>query len=172
MFSFATVSCPSYSPASSSRIGATTRHGPHHGAQKSTTTGVSDFNTFCSKSASVTVIGLAMIMDSFYVSTREPRVSTTLIPGGVSLLYSYCAVCQAILPLNTTYAILAVTAHSSLWSIVLRQCYERARLGVTVVPLRDSGASRSYATIRRESLWISPPGSTANFRPAPTVLSG
>src|SRR5258708_39998322 len=36
----ATVNLPSYSPASSSSAGAIMRHGPHHSAQKSTTTGI------------------------------------------------------------------------------------------------------------------------------------
>src|SRR4051794_30512540 len=38
----------------SARIGATWRHGPHHSAQKSTRTGLSDLRTSASKSASVT----------------------------------------------------------------------------------------------------------------------
>src|SRR5260221_160313 len=40
MLTLATVSLPSYSLASSSSEGAIMRHGPHHSAQKSTTTGV------------------------------------------------------------------------------------------------------------------------------------
>src|SRR4029077_8190953 len=43
-----------YSPASSSTIGAMARQGPHHAAQKSINTGLSDFNTSESKLASVT----------------------------------------------------------------------------------------------------------------------
>src|SRR5215471_5541735 len=43
-----------YSAASSSTIGAIARQGPHHVAQKSTRTGLSDFNTSWSKFASVT----------------------------------------------------------------------------------------------------------------------
>ncbi len=43
---------PSYSEASSSTIGDIFRHGPHHSAQKSTTTRESDANTSC-KSLSV-----------------------------------------------------------------------------------------------------------------------
>src|SRR6202035_2349900 len=49
-----TVILPSYSWASSSTIGAMARHGPHHAAQKSINTGLSDFNTSESKLASVT----------------------------------------------------------------------------------------------------------------------
>ena len=44
----------SCSAASCSRTGSTARHGPHHGAQKSTTTGPSPWSTSCSKLASVT----------------------------------------------------------------------------------------------------------------------
>ncbi len=41
--------------ATASRIGANWRHGPHQGAQKSTSTGFWDSNTVCWKAASVTV---------------------------------------------------------------------------------------------------------------------
>ncbi len=40
---------PSYSAASSSSTGAIILQGPHHSAQKSTTTGVVDFKTSCGK---------------------------------------------------------------------------------------------------------------------------
>src|SRR5262249_28829452 len=42
-------------PAISSSAGAIMRHGPHHSAQKSTTTGSADFNTSDSKLASDTL---------------------------------------------------------------------------------------------------------------------
>src|SRR5579859_1524485 len=45
---------PWYSVASSSTMGAIARQGPHHVAQKSTRTGLSDFKTSWSKFASVT----------------------------------------------------------------------------------------------------------------------
>src|ERR1700722_12351839 len=48
------VTLPLYSPASSSTIGAIARQGPHQAAQKSSNTGLSDFNTSESKFASVT----------------------------------------------------------------------------------------------------------------------
>src|SRR5215207_7700851 len=50
------LTAPSRSATAASRIGVSWRHGPHHGAQKSTTTGVSrDASTTCSlKSASET----------------------------------------------------------------------------------------------------------------------
>src|SRR4051812_6942465 len=49
-----TMRTSSRSLAISSRTGATTRHGPHHGAQKSTRTGVSDSSTSAWKVVSVT----------------------------------------------------------------------------------------------------------------------
>ena len=49
-----TNSSSSVSPASSSSALVTALHGPHHGAQKSTTTGRSARRTSCSKLASVT----------------------------------------------------------------------------------------------------------------------
>src|SRR5918993_5939188 len=45
---------PSSSPASPSSTGATARHGPHHGAQKSTSTAPVASRTSCLKLASVT----------------------------------------------------------------------------------------------------------------------
>src|SRR3954471_4054094 len=53
MSSLANLTRPSCAAASSVRIGSTARHGPHHGAQKSTTTGFADCRTSCSKVASV-----------------------------------------------------------------------------------------------------------------------
>src|SRR3954454_12284243 len=53
-FIFTNVILSPCSVASSSRIGATWRHGPHHSAQKSTRTGLSGLSTVASKSASVT----------------------------------------------------------------------------------------------------------------------
>src|SRR4030067_434569 len=44
-----TSSRPVYSLASFSRVGATIRHGPHQGAQKSTITGIGDFRTVSPK---------------------------------------------------------------------------------------------------------------------------
>src|SRR5215217_3002272 len=92
VLSLAIVSLPSYSPASSSRIGATARHGPHQGAQKSTTTGTSDCSTFCSNSLSVTVIGLAMKRASLRSIVIEHVYHGRIPTGGILvLLYSYLA---------------------------------------------------------------------------------
>src|SRR4029077_11222502 len=49
-----TLTLPWYSLASSSTMGAIARHGPHQVAQKSISTGLSDFNTSASKFASAT----------------------------------------------------------------------------------------------------------------------
>src|SRR3954463_11529994 len=53
-----TIFRSSRSDAISSRIGATTRHGPHHGAQKSTSTGWSLSRTSAWKFVSVTSLML------------------------------------------------------------------------------------------------------------------
>src|SRR5688572_20648925 len=53
MFSLTTRSLSLYSVAIVSRIGAIILHGPHHSAQKSSSTGCDDFTTSCSKAASV-----------------------------------------------------------------------------------------------------------------------
>src|SRR4051794_7912209 len=55
MLIFTTVSSSCSAPISAS-TGATWRHGPHQGAQKSTSTGLSDFSTSASNVASVTAL--------------------------------------------------------------------------------------------------------------------
>ena len=60
VLSFTTFSVSERSPAISSTIGATMRHGPHHGAQKSTSTGRSDSMTSAWKLMSVTSVTSAM----------------------------------------------------------------------------------------------------------------
>src|SRR5262245_29672558 len=55
MLSLTILTLPSSSLAISSSAGAICRHGPHHSAQKSTTTGVDDFKTSASKESSETV---------------------------------------------------------------------------------------------------------------------
>src|SRR5205823_13973604 len=54
MFILVTLTLPLYVLASSSTMGAMALQGPHQGAQKSISTGASDFSTSCSKLASVT----------------------------------------------------------------------------------------------------------------------
>src|SRR4051812_29421618 len=62
MLSLTTLSLSACSPAISSRTGATWRHGPHHSAQKSTSTGRSACRTSEVKLWSVTALVLAPIM--------------------------------------------------------------------------------------------------------------
>src|ERR1700674_1470663 len=50
---FTTLSLPCSSPAPSSTMGEITRQGPHHSAQKSTSTGSADFSTSASKDESL-----------------------------------------------------------------------------------------------------------------------
>src|ERR1700754_1757986 len=57
MLILAIVTLPFSSPASSSSAGAIIRQGPHHSAQKSTTTGVLEFSTSAWKEASETLMG-------------------------------------------------------------------------------------------------------------------
>src|SRR3954467_14317617 len=59
MLSFAIVSLSRCSAAISSSTGATILHGPHHSAQKSTSTGLSLPRTSLANEASVTVLVLA-----------------------------------------------------------------------------------------------------------------
>src|SRR5580765_2327285 len=53
--SLPTVTLPAYSVASASTVGPRRLHGPHHSAQKSTSTGGADFSTLSSKFPSVKV---------------------------------------------------------------------------------------------------------------------
>src|SRR5688572_7386118 len=63
--SLVTFSFPSYSPAISSTIGAIDRHGPHHGAQKSTSTGTLLWITSTSKLLSPTSVIFPTMVVSF-----------------------------------------------------------------------------------------------------------
>src|ERR1051326_210614 len=56
MSTFTTFTLSPSSLAISSSTGATRRHGPHHSAQKSTRTGVSDCRTSVAKVSSVTAL--------------------------------------------------------------------------------------------------------------------
>src|ERR1019366_4349085 len=81
------VTLPLYSPASSSTIGAIARQGPHQAAQKSISTGLSDFNTSESKLASVTstVAVLAIHPPEFSVHFPVPPKVDRLAPVGRNL---------------------------------------------------------------------------------------
>src|SRR5262245_41522019 len=76
MLIFAIFSLPSYSFANSSRIGAIILQGPHHSAQKSTSTGTAE----CVTSA-----------------PKFPSVNMTIFAAGIKLL-SETALCKAITP--------------------------------------------------------------------------
>ena len=56
-FSLANLTRPAISAASSSSTGAINRHGPHHGAQRSRSTGTGERSTSAANVASVTVTG-------------------------------------------------------------------------------------------------------------------
>src|SRR5215217_1031327 len=71
MFSLAIVSLSPCSAAISSRTGATILQGPHHSAQKSTSTGLSLPSTSLAKLASVTVLVLPAMSFSLSVGAVE-----------------------------------------------------------------------------------------------------
>src|SRR5436190_2724475 len=60
-FTLTTFARPAYFCAICSTTGAIERHGPHHGAQKSTSTGTLLLTTSRSKVASVTTSGLVLV---------------------------------------------------------------------------------------------------------------
>src|SRR6266478_8717627 len=66
--SLPTLALPAYSDAMVSMVGPIWRHGPHHSAQKSTSTGSGDLSTSLSKAASVkvNVLLLAIFNPHFY----------------------------------------------------------------------------------------------------------
>src|ERR1044071_7071906 len=70
MLTFAIFNLPSSSVANSSRIGAIALQGPHHGAQKSTSTGVVDALTVLLKDS---VVRLTILSDMVIeqVETRD-----------------------------------------------------------------------------------------------------
>src|SRR5215218_3395723 len=65
----------------SSRIGATMRHGPHHGAQKSTSTGVSASRTSAWKLVSVTSLMLPAMSAVAPVAGGRKVASESIVPG-------------------------------------------------------------------------------------------
>src|SRR5206468_5700839 len=71
--SLPTLTRPLYSAAMESTVGASARHGAHHAAQKSTSTGVVDFTTSDSKLESVisTVFSPMSPPKKFYSSREE-----------------------------------------------------------------------------------------------------
>src|SRR6476619_1360640 len=90
---FASRNRPEYSVASFSRIGPSARHGPHQGAQKSTTTGTAleASRTSCSKVAAVTsrTLGDCMRLSAHghrvrSICGRNPEFQPGLITDHVS----------------------------------------------------------------------------------------
>src|SRR3954447_11926345 len=79
--SLARTTSPSRAAASCSRTGPSARHGPHHSAQKSTTTGTSLDRSTTSRSKSCSVT--SMTMRARVVSGRVAEC--TLHTGGVAL---------------------------------------------------------------------------------------
>ena len=65
MSSLATVSLPSYSLAMSSSTGANILHGPHHSAQKSTSTGVADLQDVLVERRVGNVLDHAQLIECF-----------------------------------------------------------------------------------------------------------
>src|SRR5947199_1282028 len=80
--SLPTLTRPLYSAAMESTVGASARHGAHHAAQKSTSTGVVDFTTSVSKLESVIsrVFSPMNPPKKFYSSCEESPKS---IGGGI-----------------------------------------------------------------------------------------
>src|SRR5687767_7712376 len=69
MFTFAILTFPLYSVASSSRTGAIILQGPHHSAQKSTSTGSAELST-----ASLKFDSLAVITFSEAIISPSPKL--------------------------------------------------------------------------------------------------
>lgn len=93
VFSFRHRTLPAYCFAISSIIGAIMRHGPHHGAQKSTNTGVSQFNTSSVHVASVTALATAetsmqQAQWSWVRPLWDSSTSQTVTVNGVTMLWS------------------------------------------------------------------------------------
>src|SRR5438552_15696262 len=62
--SLPTVTLPAYSVASASTVGPSRLQGPHHSAQKSTSTGAPDLSTLSSKFPSVNVCTFSVVIAS------------------------------------------------------------------------------------------------------------
>src|SRR5271169_70918 len=84
MFSFPMVSLPACSSAISSSTGAIILHGPHHSAQKSTSTGTSEALTCSSKVASdrVAIFSLIEVSSRRSAPGADPPLIRTTRHGG------------------------------------------------------------------------------------------
>src|ERR1700761_7650017 len=79
MSTFATVSLPANSPASSSRAGPIILHGAHHSAQKSTSTGPVLLFSTTSVAKLLSVTGTV-----FALMLKGPRVNFSCMKGGTA----------------------------------------------------------------------------------------
>src|SRR3954467_9376747 len=88
ILTLATVTLPAMSLASSSSAGAIILQGPHHSAQKSTSTGSFDFSTSVSKLASVTAVVIGPDLDkseALNVGSRlRQRQGSAALPSPIS----------------------------------------------------------------------------------------
>src|SRR5712692_4083304 len=81
VLTLATSALPSYSLANSSTAGAIILQGPHHGAQKSTSTGIGDCKIVFSNASSETCTGIFVAMiDSCHM---------IVYPYGVPVCFNY-----------------------------------------------------------------------------------
>ena len=88
VFSLRKRTLPSYSPASSFTIGATMRHGPHHGAQKSTSTGTSALITSVSNVWSRYFLNFFHVTHCIATSPPESRRRAGQVcPSAHTILY-------------------------------------------------------------------------------------
>src|SRR5436190_15104046 len=78
-FTLPTLTRPLYSPANSSREGAIILHGPHHGAQKSSITGVAEDVTSCPKfCSSIVTIFPATTFSAIFPPNKIARIHQRL----------------------------------------------------------------------------------------------
>src|SRR5882757_2805505 len=100
MLTFTTLSLPSISLAMSSSDGPIMRQGPHHSAQKSTRTGVSDFRTSCSKEVSVALTVIEVLQKHYRpvdgpAPPLDPKLGTAV--GRVKMRQRKALIFQAFL---------------------------------------------------------------------------
>ena len=79
-FTFATLTRPQRCCATAFRTGSIDRQGPHHGAQKSTSTGMGEDSTASAKLESVTTTGL---LGASGCLQRAQRAPTSVRPSGI-----------------------------------------------------------------------------------------
>src|SRR5689334_23098159 len=95
-FSFPTVILPAYSAASASTVGERRLQGPHHSAQKSTSTGAPAFSTLSSKFPSVNVCTCSVAM-SLSPCHLADRGSPAAVQPGSPIIY-FDVLCRRTIP--------------------------------------------------------------------------